>query len=167
MRYKVAPEPADEDLLFAVRDAVPLVPGDVEDCCLRIADRTAVPSRDDAREWLTFCRALGLVANANRGYHRVRDDPDGDAVAENFAANVFGAKEVVDALEASDGPLDVDAAFAALGPAVPSWERERHPDWEAEWRGRTRRLLAWAAVFGYAERVGEGTYRSAVRAEGR
>jgi len=57
MRYKPVPEPRGVDALLAVRDAVLLVPGTVEDCCTRIRDRTGIASRDAAREWLTFCRA--------------------------------------------------------------------------------------------------------------
>lgn len=160
MRYKVIPGPGDQNLLHAVSDAVPLVPGSVEDCCTRIRDRTAVPSREEAREWLTFCQALGLVAETDRGYHRVRDPPDDEALATAFEENVFGAREVLDALDTADGPLDVSGAFEAVSHVVPRWERNRDPDWEIEWRGRVSRLLEWGVVFGHLERTGEG-YRPA------
>jgi len=146
----------DEDLLRAVTQAVPLVPGSVEDCCTRIRDRTALDSREEAREWLTFCRALGLVRETDRGYYRVRDPPDGEALAAAFEENVFGARELLDALDAADEPLSAEAAFAAVRDAVPRWERGRDPDWESEWRGRVRRLLEWGVAFGHLERTGGG-----------
>ncbi|MEF8908396.1 MAG: hypothetical protein V5A13_11080 [Haloarculaceae archaeon] len=157
MRYKVIPGPADEDLLYAVSDAVPLVPGSVEDCCTRIRDRTSLASREEAREWLTFCQALGLVAETDRGYHRVRDPPEGETLATAFEENVLGAREVLDAFDTADGPLDVAGAFEAVSDVVPRWERSRDPDWEVEWRGRVRRLLEWGVVFGHLERTANGT----------
>lgn len=160
MRYKVIPGPADEELLHAVSDAVPLVPGSVEDCCTRIRDRTAVPSREGAREWLTFCQALGLVDETGRGYYRVRDPPDGEALAVAFEEGVFGAREVLDRLDSVDCTLDAEAAFEAVREVVPRWERNRDPDWEAKWRGRVRRLLEWGVVFGHLERAEDG-YRPA------
>ncbi len=160
MRYKVIPGPVDGELLYAVRDAVPLVPGSVEDCCTRIRDRTAVPSREEAREWLTFCQALGLVDETDRGYYRVRNSPDGEALAVAFEEGVFGAREVLDTLDSADGPLDTTATFEAVRDSVPRWERDRGRDWESEWRGRVRRLLEWGVVVGHLERADEG-YRPA------
>ena len=159
MRYKVVPGPVDEDLLHAVSEAVPLVPGSVEDCCTRIRDRTGVPSREEAREWLTFCQALGLVDETDRGYYRVRDPPDGEALAAAFEDGVFGARELLDALDAADEPLDAATAFAAVRDRVPRWERDRDPDWEAEWHGRVRRLLEWGVAFGHLERADDGYQR--------
>jgi len=156
MRYKVVPGPVDADLLFAARDALPLVPGSVEDCCTRVRDRTDVPSREDAREWLTFLQALGLAAGTDRGFHRVREDPDRDPLGEAFLANVFGAREVRDALAAADGPLAPGAVFERVRDIVPRWERDRDPGWESGWRGRVGRLLAWGVVFGVFEEHDEG-----------
>lgn len=160
MRYKVVPGPADEELLRAVSAAVPLVPGSVEDCCTRIRDRTAIPSREEARRWLTFCQALGLVNETDRGYYRLRDPPDDDALTAAFEESVFGAREVLDALDSADQALGAEAAFEAVRETVPRWERDRDPDWEAEWRERARRLVEWAVVFGHLERVDDG-YRVA------
>jgi hypothetical protein len=160
MRYKVVPGPVDEDLLHAVREAVPLVPGSVEDCCTRIRDRTGVPSREKAREWLTFCQALGLVDETDRGYYRVRDPPDGEALAAAFEDGVFGARELLDVLDTADDPLDPAAVFEAVSDRVPRWERDRDPGWEAEWHDRVRRLLEWGVVFGYLDRTDDG-YRPA------
>lgn len=160
MRYKVAPEPRDLEGLYAIRDAVPLVPGDEEDCCARIAARTTVPGRDAAREWLAFLRALDLVAKGERGYHRTRADPDRDVLADRFRERVFGAREVLEAAD-TEGPIDAEDAFGALRTSVPRWERHHHADWEREWRETTKRLLGWSAVFGLLEPADDGQYRAA------
>jgi hypothetical protein len=152
MRYKTVPEPRGLETLYAVRRAVPLVPGGEEDCCARIAARTELPGRDVAREWLTFLAALGLVAEGERGYHRTRSSPDRDVLAGRFLDDVFGAREVFEA--ARDGPTDVEEAFAALEESVPQWERHRNADWEREWRETAERLLGWAVGFGLLEREG-------------
>lgn len=147
MRYKIVPAPADRALLADVHEALPLVPGSVEDCCTRIRDRTSVPSRDEAREWLTFATALGLASETDRGYHRVRDPPDDETLADNLHTNVFGAEEVLTALQDSDGRPDEAAVFDAVRDIVPRWERDRHADWESEWTDRIDRLLSWCVAF--------------------
>jgi len=81
-RYKTVPEPRGLEALFAVRAAVPTVPGIEEDCRSRIAARAAVPGRDAANEWLAFLAAIGLVAEGRGGYDRTRGEPDVDALAE-------------------------------------------------------------------------------------
>jgi hypothetical protein len=148
MRYKVVPGPADRALLTDVRDALPLVPGSVEDCCTRIRDRTSVPSRDEAREWLTFATALGLAAETERGYHRVRDLPDEDTLADNFRERVFGVEELLTVLDDADDPLGDSAAFESVRDIVPRWERNRYADWESEWTDRIGLLLSWCETFG-------------------
>jgi hypothetical protein len=157
VRFKVVPEPRSRTFLAEVRAAVPLVPGSVEDCCQRVVARTDVPGRDDAREWLTFLRALGLVEETGSGYRRTREDPD-DALAANFRQRVHLADDVVAAL--GDEPRNADDVFAAVREAVPRWERDRHDDWEAVWRDRVARLLGWAAVFGLAAERDGGYLRS-------
>jgi hypothetical protein len=82
MRYKTVPEPRGLEDLFAVRAAVPILPGSEEDCRSRIAARTAVPGRDAANEWLAFLEAIGLVAEGESGYYRTHGEPDVDALAE-------------------------------------------------------------------------------------
>jgi len=154
VRYKVVPPARDRAALVAVRDALPLVPGSVEDCCTRIRDRTDVPSRDAAREWLTFCQALGLASETDRGFHRVRGDPDAAELADRLLAGVFPARELRDAL-AADGLLTPEAAFEAIRETVPRWERSRSVDWEAEWRERIAHLLDWFVVVGLAARDGD------------
>lgn len=166
MRFKIVPEPPDgvretpADGLAALdtaRGAVPLVPKSEADCCMRVVNAGVVGARDAASEWLTFGRALGLVAETDRGYHRVRDAPDPTttagraALAERFREHVFGARESLDALADADEPMPVDAAFAAFRDRIPNWERRRHTDPEEVWRGRVRNLLDWAVVFGLAE----------------
>lgn len=157
MRYKIVPPARDREFLLAVRDALPLVPGSEDDCCTRISDRTAVESRADAREWLTFCQALGLAAETDGAYHRLRGDPDTDTLAERLHENVFPTRELLTVIEA-DGPLTADEAFEALRERIPRWERSRTADWEAEWRERVENLLEWCVVLGLAERV-DGGYR--------
>lgn len=160
MRYKIVPEPRGVDLLLSARDAVPLVPGSVEDCCTRIRDRTGIESRDAAREWLTFCQALGLVEETDRGYRRIRGEPDRDVLGQAFRDHVFGAEEVLQAL-GTEEPRDVRAVFARVRGTVPRWERDRYPDWEDEWHDRIRRLLEWGVAFGRVEYVdGERYIRS-------
>ncbi len=159
MRFKIAPGPVDPDLLAAVHEAIPLVPGSVDDCCARIRTRTAVASREDAEAWLTFCRALDLATETDRGYERERRDRTAPAVADAFTERVFGVRELLAALTDADGPLSVGAAFAAIRETVPTWERNRHGDWVAVWTARTRRLLDWGVVFGHVERT-DGGYRS-------
>jgi len=154
VRYKIVPAPRDREFLAAAHRALPLVPGTVEDCCLRLVDETAAPSRDAAREYLTFLQALELVAETSRGYKRRRVDLDDAGLGDAFERRVFGAREVLDALR-FDGPLTADEAFEAIRDAVPRWERDRHTDWESEWRERTERLLDWSVTFELASRDGD------------
>ncbi len=162
-RFKPVP-PAPDDLaaVAAAREAVPLVPGTEIDCCGRIQSALGLAARDDARTWLTFLRALGLVRETDAGFVRVRegDAGDGDALAAAFRERVFGAREVLAALDDADGPLSADGAFERVRGMVPEWERRRDPaGWEDRWRERVRRLLAWAALLGLAERI-DGGYRA-------
>ena len=160
MRYKIVPPARDVAFLRDVSAALPRVPNSVEDCCSRIRDRTDVPSRDVAREYLTFCQALGLAAEADGAYYRPQDRPEDAELAAAFRENVLGAQEVLDAMESMEGEeaLSVTAAFDAVEPLVPRWERNQEADWEATWRERTERLCKWAVAFGLATAV-EGGYR--------
>jgi hypothetical protein len=160
MRIKVVPAPADRALLAEVHEALPLVPDSVEDCCRRIRDRTTIPSRDEAREWLTFAEALGLAAETERGFHRVRDPPEGEALERAFVESIFGAREIVAATADVDGSLTQTAAFEAIRDEVPRWERNRYSDWEGEWRERVGRLLAWGVEVGALGSGGEGDRRT-------
>ena len=159
MRYKSVPLPRSVDELLEIRDAVPLVPKNQEDCCSRIATRTTVAGRDSAREWLTFLRALGFVSRGDRGFYRIRTPPDRDAVAERFREHVFGAREILTAAS-HEGEIDDESAFEALRESVPRWERHHHDNWERTWRERTRRLLDWGVIFGILEADGDERYRA-------
>lgn len=151
MRYKIVPEPRGLDTLSAVHRAVPLVPERVEDCCVQVVDRTDVPARDDAREWITFLQALELAEETPRGFRRVRTDPETAELADAFRRRVYGAEELLTALDET-GPVTAGDAFDRLRPSIPEWEWDRHANPESEWRDRTRRLLAWSVEFGLATR---------------
>ncbi|MHB9285557.1 hypothetical protein ACKVMT_00785 [Halobacteriales archaeon Cl-PHB] len=160
MRYKVVPPVRDVAFLYDASEALPIVPDSVEDCCTRIRDGTDLPSRDVAREFLTFMEALGLAREAERGYHRVRDPPAAEALPARFRERVYAVDEMLEALEAAEEPVDPHAVFDEVRDVVPRWERDRHADWAAVWTDRVERLLEWAVVFGLVERTDEG-YRPA------
>lgn len=161
MQYKVVPPASDSvGTLETARRAVPLVPRSEDDCCARVMDRAGVPARDEAKEWLTFMRALGLVEEAERGYHRTRDPIDPERLAAAFRERVYGAEDLLDVLDAEE-PVSAGEAFERFVDAVPAWERQRHADWERVWRERVGRLLDWAVLFGLAAREGEGYVRTA------
>lgn len=159
VRLKPVPAPTDDlDDLERVRRAVPLVPETENDCCHRVMTRYGVPSRDEARTWLTFLRALGLVAEAKRGFHRTRDDPGREELAARFRERVYGAREVLDAL--GDQPRSPEAVFDDVEGIVPEWERHKDPAWRRTWTERVSRLLGWAVLFGLAESSGDGYRRN-------
>lgn len=157
MRFKVVPEPRTLEFVADAQGAVPLVPETEDDCCARLLDRLDLVSRDEAREWLTFLRALGLVETGERGFHRRRVEPRRDDLTRAFRERVHGAEAVLDAL-AADGPLDPEGVYERVADTFPRWERDRHADPEEVWRERVRRLVEWAVVFGLAERE-DGRYR--------
>lgn len=153
MRVKVVP-PVPESLerLREARAAVPRVPRPEDDCCTRVIDAGVADARDEAKEWLTFCRALGLVERGERGYRRAGEF-DADRLPERFRERTFGAREVLAALEAgAETPMEV---FEAVRERVPEWERRHHDDFEPVWRERVERLLGWAVLFGLADRDGD------------
>jgi len=159
VQFKVVP-PAPDSLgnLGIARRAIPLVPRNETDCCARVMDRAGVPARDEAREWLTFMRALGLVAEAERGYHRTREPFETGRLAAAFRKRVYGVEDLLDALDGAE-PASVDEAFERFVDSVPAWERRRHADWRRVWRERAGRLLDWAVLFGLAGRDGRGYVR--------
>lgn len=153
MRHKPVPEPpASLDAVETVRAALPRTPRPESDCCARVVDRTDVADRDDAATWLTFLRALGLANEVDGKFVRTDDAVAPGPLADAFEANVYAAREVLDALADADRPLDADAVFERVESVVPRWERERNPDWEATWRERVARLLGWASLLGLVER---------------
>ncbi|KTG27903.1 hypothetical protein [Haloferax profundi] len=153
-RKPVPPAPDRLDRLWEAHRAVPLIPGSEDDCCGRLATRLDV-TPDEGRDWLVFCQSLGLARETSRGFERIRDEQTVDDLREAFVAHVFGAEEVLDALD--EGPQSVDVVFDAFEPTVPNWERHRDPNgWETRWRGRVSDLLDWAVLFGLAGREEDG-----------
>ena len=146
MRYKVAPPARSLEFLGEARGAVPLVPDDEADCCRAIQRATDITDRERAREYLTFLRALGLVAESERGYYRTQDDFDPEALATACRERVFLVAELLETVDTS--PRTVEEAFEGIREEVPRWERERHADWEGVWQTRVGHLLSWAVLFG-------------------
>ncbi|MFB6122371.1 MAG: hypothetical protein ABEJ78_02795 [Haloferacaceae archaeon] len=162
MKFKLVPEPpASLDVVTDAQRAVPLVPDTEDDCCARLMRRLDFPSRDVARTWLTFLRALRLAEETPSGFKRTDVDPTRETLREAFVDRVFGASEVVDALEATEA-LTADEAFERLRDRVPTWEHHKNPtEWEAVWRERVERVLDWLTLLGAAERTADGRYRRA------
>ena len=156
MRLKPVPEPpADLDELREHQRAVPLVPGDTDDCCARLRRRRDLPDRQTANDWLAFLRALGLVEETSRGFVRADAEPTPERVREGLRDGVLLVPEALAALrEASpDDPLTPADLFAATRERVPRHDRARNPDWEAVWRDRAARLLGWLALVDLAAPV--------------
>ncbi|MFB6298673.1 MAG: hypothetical protein ABEH65_00245 [Halobacteriales archaeon] len=158
MRIKLIAEPPPE--LAAVADvqrAVPLVPGTEDDCCARIMDRVGIPSRDDARTWLSFLRGIGLVEETDGGFVRSRTDPTAERIASGLLSGIYGAKEVRDILANAEEPLDATTVVDRFEPHVPEWERARDPNrWHDRWAERIERLLEWFVLVGIAEKTSTG-----------
>jgi hypothetical protein len=156
VKFKLVPA-APESFAFLERAqrAVPLVPGSEDDCCARLMARLDLPSRDVARTWLTFLRALGLVEETATGFRRT----DAEATVEGCRAalleRVFAAAAVRDALDAAE-PRSAADVFPTIRETVPTWERHKNPSrWEAIWRERVADLLAWLTLLGVVERVAD------------
>ena len=157
MRLKPLPEPpASLDEVEAAQRAVPLVPGSENDCCARLMRRREFPSRDVAREWLTFLRALELAEETDSGFKRTGREPTRENVRESFRERVFGASDALAVLADADEPLDAETTFERLRETVPGWERERRRTWVEHWTERTGRLLDWLVLLGLAERADGG-----------
>ena len=156
MRLKPVPDPPTD--LAALREyqrAVPLVPGDTDDCCARLRNRCDLRDRQTANDWLAFLRALGLVEETPRGFVRADAEPTPELVREGLREEVLLVPEALAALrEASlDDPLTPDDLFVATRDRVPRHDRARNPDWEAAWRDRAARLLDWLALVDLAALV--------------
>jgi hypothetical protein len=157
MRFKPLPEPpADLDEVEAFQQAVPLVPGSEDDCCARLMRRRDLPSRDVARTWLTFLRALELAVETDSGFRRTDREPTPANLRESFVANVFSAEEVLETLRSATEPLSDEAAYEAIADTVPNWERHKVRTWEADWRQRISDLLAWLVVLDLAAATPDG-----------
>ncbi|MFB6103313.1 MAG: hypothetical protein ABEJ73_12225 [Haloplanus sp.] len=170
MKFKPVP-PAPDDFAFVERAqrAVPLVPGAEDDCCARLMDRLDLPTRDTARTWLTFLRALELAAETPSGFRRTDTEATVENCREALFDRVFAADAVRDALERGRGrtdgetgvPLTTDEVFERVRETIPAWERHRNAAWEDVWRERVEYLLEWLTLLGAADRVGDDPVRYA------
>jgi len=160
MRFKHVPRaPASVDRVFEARRAVPLVPDTQDDCCSRLMERVGFPERDEAARWLTFLRALGLVAEHETGYARTREDLESSELADRFLDGVYLAPAVRDAVASADGPRSADAVFDAVADGVPQYERNKYPNsWREVWGEIVGRELDWLALLGALERTDDGRY---------
>lgn len=157
MRFKPLPEPPEGlDAVGDAQSAVPLVPGSENDCCARLMRREGFESRDVARTWLTFLRALELAEETDSGFRRTDRDPTFENVRESFRERVFGASETVDVLREADEPLPSEQVFERLRETVPGWERERRRSWVEHWQERTETLLDWLVLLDLAAREDGG-----------
>ncbi|WP_136601063.1 hypothetical protein [Salinigranum halophilum] len=155
-RFKLVPEPPERvEAVAEAQRAVPLVPGTEDDCCARLMRRLEFPSRDVARTWLTFLRALELAEERETGFVRRSQEPTPAHLRSAFLDRVYGAREVRDALTAE--PRDADAVFARFEACVPVWEHHKDPSgWRETWRERVGFILDWLVLLGLAERRAEG-----------
>ncbi|GAA0227938.1 hypothetical protein ACFFQF_12100 [Haladaptatus pallidirubidus] len=161
MKFKLVPEAPEElDFVMDAQRAVPLVPGTEDDCCARLMDRLGFQSRDVARTWLTFLRALELAEETRSGFARLRRDPNRDELAESFRSRVYGVSTVLSVLD-EHGPLRKRAVFEKFREEIPTWERHKDPSRVEEvWRERVGNVLDWAVLLGLAEQS-DGDYRRA------
>ena len=146
MRFKPVPEPPESLAeLESARKSVPPEPDPDADCCALVREELDLPRRDQAADWLTFMRALGLVEERAGVYVRTGRNADREQVAEAFRERVYGAQEVLDVLESAE-PLEADAIADRV--------RVRGIDPQ-----HVERVLGWAVLLGLAEREGD-RYRS-------
>jgi len=156
MRFKwVVEPPATLEAVVDAQRAIPLVPASEADCLRRLLDRTsAVDDREDASEWLTFLRALGLVDRTASGYRRKRVELTADGLVDRLRDGIYGAREIHDRLAAADEPLSVDELEGVVD--LPTWERHHHADPERVRRQRLRRLADWFVCCSVVERSAAG-----------
>lgn len=162
MRTKaIPPAPDSLDVLREAQTATPLVPEPHESCCLRLSSRMDGVDKDEARSWLAFMEALGLVEAGELGYVRTDQAVEEEDLREAFQATVFGADELLSSLGERSQPATLEEAFETLRAHVPQWERHHNPNtWESVWRERTADLLGWAILFGLVEQEADGFVRS-------
>lgn len=157
MRFKPLPDPpGDLEAVAAAQRALPLVPGSEDDCCARLMRRRDLPSRDVARTWLTFLRALELAVETDSGFKRSSREPSAANLRESFVANVYSAREVLNALRAADAPMTTDRVFDVVADHIPTWERHKSRSWENDWRERIANLLGWLTVLDLAAERADG-----------
>lgn len=157
MQFKlVPPAPDNLDFVADAQRAVPLVPGSEDDCCARLQSRLDLPSRDIARTWLTFLRALELAVETRTGFKRRQVDPVPEHLRDAFLRRIYGAEQLLTALRESDEPMDSREVYEQFRHRVPTWETYKQPDWEDVWRERVVRILEWFNLLGLAEQTDEG-----------
>lgn len=158
MRFKwVVEPPATLDAVADAQRAIPLVPASDADCLRRLVDRTdetVINDREDAREWLTFLRAIGLVDRTSSGYRRERVELTAGELVDRLRDGIYGAREIDDQLEAADEPLTVGDLAETVD--LPTWEQHHHTDPERVRRQRLRRLAEWFVLCGQGERTADG-----------
>jgi len=159
MRFKwVAEPPATVGAVVDIQRTIPLVPASEADCLRRLADRTdTIDGRDDASQWLTFLRALGLIDRTASGYRRERVDLTADELVDRLLDGIYGAREIHDTLAAADEPLSAEDLDGVVD--LPTWERHHHADAEGVRRQRLRRLVDWFVLCGVVERTPDGRWR--------
>ena len=161
-RFKPIPKPPGErGAITEVRSAVPQVPKAEDNCCRRVLDRTSVDDHEEARRWLTFLRALGLVEETELGYVRTDRDPEPDALRTAFCERVFGVRELLKALDGVDRELTAAEATEHLRSSSTRWGRvnRRKSGDDDRFVERTERLLSWGVRLGLLERTGDGYRR--------
>lgn len=158
MKFKLVPAaPTDLSVVADAQRAVPLVPASEDDCTARLVRRLDLPSRDVARTWLTFLRALELAEENPSGFRRLRVDPTEEQLRDAFRRRVFGAEDVLTTLETATEPRTVDEVFEAFEERVPVWEHHKNPHkWESIWSERVGDILDWLVLLGLADSVDEG-----------
>ncbi|RLM57119.1 hypothetical protein DVK02_04810 [Halobellus sp. Atlit-31R] len=161
MRFKLLPDPPETiDVVADAQRAVPLVPGSEDDCCARLMRRLDFPSRDIARTWLTFLRALELASETPSGFVRESTEPTPEHLRAAFRGRVYGAREVLAALD-TDAPRSVETVFDEFEDRVPVWETHRAAeDWRDVWRERVERILEWAVLLDLAAERDGGYVRA-------
>ncbi|ADQ66607.1 hypothetical protein C499_02579 [Halogeometricum borinquense DSM 11551] len=153
MKFKLVPEaPAQLDFVADAQRAVPLVPGTEDDCCARLMRRLDFESRDVARTWLTFLRAMELADETDDGsFVRRETDPTEAHLTDAFERRVYGASDVLALLD--DDPKTIEDVFDGFEDRVPVWEHHRAAEnWRDVWTERVGRILDWAVLLDLAER---------------
>jgi hypothetical protein len=166
VKFKLVPEaPETLDDVADAQRAIPLVPGSEDDCCARLMRREDFPSRDVARTWLTFLRALELVAETDSGFVRLDTDPTDAHLRAAFVERIYGAEELLRTLD-DEGPLTADDAFEGFETRVPVWEHYKNPSrWQTIWRDRVETILEWFTLLGLAEKTDAGYVAAATATE--
>jgi len=169
MRLKRVPEPpVDLDALEAHQRAVPLVPGDTDDCCARLRDRCGLANRQVANDWLAFLRTLGLVRETPRGFVRADVSPTVEVVRRGLRDGILHAPAALALLHEATPtrPVTPESLFAATRADVPRHDRARDPSWEQTWTDRAGRLLQWLTLVELATPVGVAVSDSAAYVAG-